>query len=96
MTRLWQPPSSDAAAAARILGLVPANRRSPSTLVAEEDNRRGGWRFGNVSPQLTLSLTPWLRLSKFTLDDNEVGDTALTADYNYVGVLLSSCLDGGS
>jgi hypothetical protein len=37
-----------------------------------------------VLPQLTLSLTPWGRLSQNTLDDNEVGDTALTADYNYV------------
>jgi hypothetical protein len=82
--RLWQPPSFDAPAAARILGLVPANAPVPFDLVAEQDNVAEIGISARVIPQLTLSLTPWVRLSKFTLDDNEVGDTALTADYNYV------------
>jgi hypothetical protein len=82
--RLWQPPSFDAPAAARILGLVPPNAPVPFDLVAEEDNVLEIGISARVIPQLTVSLTPWVRLSKFTLDDNEVGDTALTADYNYV------------
>ncbi len=84
VARLWQPPSFDAPAAARILGLVPANAPVPFDLVAEEDNVAELGISARVIPQLTLSLTPWVRVSKFTLDDNEVGDTALTADYNYV------------
>jgi Carboxypeptidase regulatory-like domain len=82
--RLWQPPSFDAPAAARILGLVPANAPVPFDLLAEEDNVAEIGISARVSPQLTLSLTPWVRLSTHTLDDNEVGDTALKADYNYV------------
>jgi hypothetical protein len=82
--RLWQPPSFDAPAAARILGLVPPNAPVPFDLLAEEDNVAEIGVSARVSPQLTLSFTPWVRLSTHTLDDNEVGDTALTADYNYV------------
>ncbi len=84
VARLWQPPSFDAPAAARILGLVPANAPVPFDLVAEQDNVAEIGISARVVPQLTLTLTPWVRLSNFTLDDNEVGDTALTADYNYV------------
>ena len=34
-------------------------------------------------PQLRVAITPWVRFSRHTIDDSEVGDTALTADYNY-------------
>ena len=82
--RLWQPPSFDAPAAARILDLVAPTAPVPFDLVAEEDNYAELGISARVIRQLTLSLTPWVRLSDNTLDDNEVGDTALTADYNYL------------
>jgi hypothetical protein len=56
----------------------------PFDLTAEEDNYAELGISARVIPQLTLTLTPWVRISENTLDDNEVGDTALTADYNYV------------
>jgi hypothetical protein len=81
---LWQPPSYDAPAAARVLGLVPAGAPVPFDLKAETDEYAEIGLAARVLRQLTLTLTPWGRLSQNTLDDNEVGDTALTADYNYV------------
>jgi outer membrane cobalamin receptor len=81
---LWQPPSYDAPTAARILGLVPAGAPVPFDLKAELDYYAELGFAARVLPPLTLSLTSWGRLSQNTLDDNEVGDTALTADYNYV------------
>jgi outer membrane cobalamin receptor len=81
---LWQPPSFDAPAAARILGLVPANAPVPFDLKAETDQYAEIGLADRIIPQLTLSVVAWGRISQNTLDDNEVGDTALTADYNYV------------
>jgi hypothetical protein len=81
--RLWQPPSFDAPAAARILGAIPASAPVPFDITAEEDDYAEVGISARVIPQLTLTLTPWVRLSTNTLDDEEVGDTALTADYNY-------------
>ncbi len=81
--RLWQPPSFDAPAAARILGAIPATSPVPFDLTAEEDNYAELGISARVIPQLTLTLTPWVRLSTNTIDDEEIGDTALTADYNY-------------
>jgi len=80
---LWQPPAYGAPTAARALGLVPPGE--PLTL-----DQKGETNYyaeigiaARVVRQLTLSLTTWGRLSRYTLDDAEVGDTALTADYNY-------------
>jgi hypothetical protein len=80
---LWQPPTYDAPTAARALGLVPVGSPIPFDLRAESDDYAEVGIAVRVLRQLTLSLTPWGRLSRYTLDDNEVGDTALTADYNY-------------
>jgi hypothetical protein len=81
---LFQTPSYDAPAAARVLGLIPPGAPIPFDLKPEIDYYAELGIAARVLPQLTLSLTPWGRLSQNTLDDNEVGDTALTADYNYV------------
>jgi hypothetical protein len=81
---LWQPPSWGAPTAARVLGLVPPDEPVPFDLKAEIDYYAEVGISDRIVPQLTLGLTGWGRLSQWTLDDQEVGDTALTADYNYV------------
>ncbi|MHB8416794.1 MAG: TonB-dependent receptor [Myxococcales bacterium] len=81
--QLWQPPSFDAVTAARVLGLVPAGAAVPLDLQGETDWVAELGVSARVLPQLTLTVTPWGRLAKDVLDDQEVGDTALTADYNY-------------
>ncbi len=80
---LWQPPSYDAPTAARVLGLVPPDQPIALDLHGETDYYAEIGIADRIIPQLTMSLTVWGRLSQYTLDDNEVGDTALTADYNY-------------
>jgi hypothetical protein len=80
---LWQPPTYDAPTAARVLGLLPPGAPAPNDLRAELDLYGEAGVVAEVVPQLRLSLTPWARVSRHTIDDNEVGDTALTADYNY-------------
>jgi hypothetical protein len=80
---LWQPPTYDAPAAARVLGLVPPGTPVPNDLRAELDLYAEAGLAAQPVPQLRLSLTPWVRFSRQTVDDSEVGDTALTADYNY-------------
>jgi hypothetical protein len=80
---LWQPPTYDAPTAARVLGLVPPDQPIALDLHGETDFYTEIGIADRIIPQLTVSLTVWGRLSQYTLDDNEVGDTALTADYNY-------------
>jgi hypothetical protein len=80
---LWQPPTYDAPTAARILGVVPTGSPIPDDLRAELDGYAEIGLAAQLLPQLRVALTPWVRLSRHTIDDNEVGDTALTADYNY-------------
>jgi outer membrane cobalamin receptor len=80
---LWQPPTYDAPTAARVLGVVPSGAPVPVDLVAEQDLYAEVGLVAQPVPQLRLAATPWVRLSRHTIDDNEVGDTALTADYNY-------------
>jgi hypothetical protein len=80
---LWQPPSWGAPTAARILGLVPPDEPVPFNLKAEIDYYAEIGIADRILPQLTVGLTGWGRLSQWTLDDQEIGDTALTADYNY-------------
>jgi outer membrane cobalamin receptor len=81
--QLWQPPTFDAPTAARVLGLVPAGTAIPFDLKGETDQCAELGVVDRLLPQLTVGLTAWGRLSQYTLDDNEVGDTALTAEYNY-------------
>ena len=76
-------PSFDAPAGGAHPGRHSATPAVPFDLTAEEDNYAELGISARVIPQLTLSLTPWVRLSTNTIDDEEVGDTALTADYNY-------------
>jgi hypothetical protein len=80
---LWQPPTYDAPTAARVLGVVPPGAPVPNDLRAELDLYAEAGLVAAPVPQLRLSVTPWVRFSRHTIDDNEVGDTALTADYNY-------------
>jgi len=80
---LWQPPTYDAPTAARVLGVVPAGTAIPSDLRAELDGYAEVGLAAQLLPQLRVAITPWVRFSRHTIDDNEVGDTALTADYNY-------------
>jgi len=100
VAQLWQPPSFDAVTAARVLGLVPAGVAVPLDLQGETDWVAELGVSARVISQLTLTVTPWGRLSQDTLDDQEVGDTALTADYNYqrgraLGVDVSAILAVG-
>jgi outer membrane cobalamin receptor len=97
---LFQAPSYDAPVAARILGLIPATSPIPFNLQPETDYYAEIGFADRVIPQWTWSLTGWGRLSQNTLDDNEVGDSALTADYNYVrgraaGLELASSVVAG-
>jgi hypothetical protein len=80
---LWQPPTYDAPAAARVLGVVPAGAPVPVDLLAEQNLYGEVGLVAQPVPQLRLAATPWVRFSRHTIDDAEVGDTALTADYNY-------------
>ena len=80
---LWQPPTYDAPTAARVLGVVPPGAPVPNDLRAELDLYAEAGLVAQPVPQLRLAVTPWVRFSRHTIDDNEVGDTALTADYNY-------------
>jgi hypothetical protein len=80
---LWQPPTNDAPTAARVLGIVPAGSPIPSDLKAELDAYAEVGLAAQLLPQLRVAITPWVRFSRHTIDDSEVGDTALTADYNY-------------
>jgi outer membrane cobalamin receptor len=94
---LWQPPLWNAPTAARVLGLVPPDQSVPFDLKAEFDYYAEIGIADRITPQLSVDLTFWGRLSQWTLDDAEVGDTALTADYNYqhgraTGVELASNL----
>jgi hypothetical protein len=80
---LWQAPAYDAPTAARVLGLVPPGSPVPADLQAEQDFYAELGVVAQPVPQLRLAATPWARYSRHTIDDSEVGDTALTADYNY-------------
>ncbi|HVY40679.1 MAG TPA: TonB-dependent receptor [Polyangia bacterium] len=80
---LWQPPTYDAPAAARVLGLVPPGQPLGAQLFAEDDAYAELGVAADALRSLRLTATAWGRLSWHTLDDAEVGDTALTADYNY-------------
>ena len=80
---LWQPPTYDAPTAARVLGVVPPGSPVPADLLAEQDLYGEVGLVAQPVPQLRLAVTPWARYALHPIDDNEVGDTALTADYNY-------------
>jgi hypothetical protein len=80
---LWQPPTYDAPAAARVLGLVAPGQPIAADLFAEQDAYAEVGLGAELLRSLRVTATAWGRLSWHTLDDAEVGDTALTADYNY-------------
>ena len=80
---LWQPPTYDAPAAARVLGLVAPGQPIDAELYAEQAAYAEVGVAADLLRALRVTATAWGRLSWHTLDDAEVGDTALTADYNY-------------
>ena len=81
---LWQPPPVlDTPAAARILGVVPADQPIRYDLKAEEDRYAEVGIESRVVPALTLKLTGWGKLSKHQLDDVGVGSTNLVSPYNF-------------
>jgi hypothetical protein len=55
----------------------------PNDLRAELDLYAEAGIAAQPVPQVRITATPWVRFSRHTVDDSEVGDTALTADYNY-------------
>jgi hypothetical protein len=80
---LWQPPTYDAPTAARVLGLAAPGQPLALDLLAEDDLYAELGLAADLLRRLRATVTAWGRLSRHTLDDAEVGDTALTADYNY-------------
>ena len=60
-----------------------ASRSPPSSTPRTTRYAEVGLAAAAAAPQLRVTATAWVRLSRHTLDDTEVGDTALTADYNY-------------
>jgi hypothetical protein len=80
---LWQPPSLDAPTAGRALGLIPAGQPVVYDLRAEGDWYAELGVAGRPLSGLVMSLIAWGRLMDSPLDDQEVGDTNLKAEYNY-------------
>jgi outer membrane receptor protein involved in Fe transport len=80
---LWMPPSLDAPTAARALGLVPAGQ--PLVLDVRPEETWSGEVGVTVKPRpwMEAELTAWGRLMKHPLDDEEIGNTDLKAEYNY-------------
>ena len=66
-----------------MLGLVAPGQPIAAELYAEEDAYTELGVAADLLRALRVTATAWGRLSWHTLDDAEVGDTALTADYNY-------------
>jgi outer membrane receptor protein involved in Fe transport len=98
---LWQPPNFDAPTAGRALGLLSPDKPPPFDLQAERDGYAELGLAGRVLPQLVLALTPWVRISRYTIDDSDVSNTDLRAEYNYekgraVGVELEGKLALGN
>ena len=81
---LWQPPAPlDAANAARVLGVVPADQQVPYDIKAETDlySEIGlQWR---VIHALRLGAVGWGRYAWNQLDDTAIGATNLIANYNF-------------
>jgi len=81
---LWQPPPVlDAAAAARILGVVPPDQHVDYDLLPEKDRYAEIGIESRVLPMLSLKLTGWGRLARDQLDDVGVGSTNLVSPYNF-------------
>jgi len=81
---LWMPPPVlDTPAAARILGVVPADQPVPYDLKPEQDRYAELGLESRVAPWMTLKGTVWGKLSKDQLDDVEVGSTNLISPYNF-------------
>jgi outer membrane receptor protein involved in Fe transport len=80
---LWMPPSLDAPTAARALGLVPANQ--PLVLDVRPEETWSAEVGVSVRPRawIEAEFTAWGRLMKHPLDDEEIGNTDLKAEYNY-------------
>ena len=80
---LWMPPSLDAPTAARALGLVPPGQ--PLVLDVRPEETWSAEVGITVKPRawLEAELTAWGRLMKHPLDDEEIGNTDLKAEYNY-------------
>jgi outer membrane receptor protein involved in Fe transport len=80
---LWQPPSLDAPTAARALGLVPAGQPLALDVRPESDWSAEVGLTVRPRPWLEAGLTAWGRLMDHPLDDEEIGNTDLKAEYNY-------------
>jgi len=81
---MWMPPPVlDTPAAARILGVVPADQPIVYDLKPEQDRYAEIGIESRVIPELTLKLTAWGKLSTDQLDDVEVGSTNLVSPYNF-------------
>jgi hypothetical protein len=81
---LWMPPPVlDTPAAARILGVVPADQPVTYDLRPERDRYAEIGIESRVVPAVTLKGTVWGKLSTDQLDDIEVGSTNLVSPYNF-------------
>ncbi|MEO6950866.1 MAG: TonB-dependent receptor [Polyangia bacterium] len=80
---LWQAPSTDGPTAARALGLVPAGQPVPYDFKAEQTYTAELGLALSPLPWLSGHVTGWGRWSVHPIDDEEVGNTDLKAEYNY-------------
>ncbi len=80
---LWQPPSLDAPTAARALGLVPPGQPLELDVRPEETWSAEVGVAVRPKPWLETEVTLWGRLMNHPLDDEEIGNTDLKAEYNY-------------
>jgi len=80
---LWLAPSLDAPTAGRALGLVPADQQIAYDMKPEETWSAEIGVEVRPLPSLIAHATLWGRLSTHPIDDQEVGNTDLKAEYNY-------------
>ena len=81
---LWMPPPVlDTPAAARQLGVLPADQVVTYDLRPEKDRYAEIGISARVLPELTLGLNVWGKLSTDQLDDIEVGSTNVLSPYNF-------------
>jgi hypothetical protein len=80
---LWEAPSTDGPIAARALGLVPAGQTIPYDFKAEQTYTAELGLAMQPLRWLSGHVTGWGRWSLYPIDDEEVGNTDLKAEYNY-------------
>jgi hypothetical protein len=77
------PPVLDTPAAARQLGVLPADQVVTYDLRPEKDRYAEVGISARVLPELTLGLNVWGKLATDQLDDIEVGSTNVLSPYNF-------------